>query len=319
MKFKVSGGCVEGVITLHTGSDPDNMARRSTFRNLVTNAGLRAMWLTSPTGATNRWAYFCRVGSGSREPAPTDTELQNLLRTTSTIQAENVGVNNTDPSAPYVYYRNRYRFEPSGSSYNVSELGVGSSSTLTNRALVRDDDTGLPTSIAVLGDEYLDVTVEFRLYPNISDTTGTFTPPAGADQRARQYTIRPGDASGQLSHGIGTFSNVAAGSTLALALSLNDAASGAFSTAIGPLFTTPSGSKSLFGSTGGSGYSSALDPVQSKAVCTWTAGLNSLNGSIKTIWASIGMGTWQIEFDIPFEKTNEDIFVFELEVEWGRK
>ena len=154
------------------------------FPNLITNSGLDSI--------ASGWSYIyrCVVGTGSSSPNATDIALVNQVAATASIIAQENEVNSTSPY--YRRYVKVYRFGEGVAAGNLSEVGITDSSsphTLFSRALILDD-FGDPTTITVLSDEYLDVTYEFRFYPQESDVTGsvTFTGNLGGTYN---YTLRP--------------------------------------------------------------------------------------------------------------------------------
>ncbi|WP_462052557.1 hypothetical protein ACSYS7_001787 [Stenotrophomonas maltophilia] len=138
------------------------------FPNLITNAGLDLLGTTDDT-----YIYtFCRVGSGNTAPAVTDTVLVSPVASSSTQQAINNGVDRS--GAFYAWVRRTTRFTTGTAAGTLAEVGVSptSSGPLFSRALILDSG-GNPTTITVLSDETLDVTYELRLYPTLTDATGT--------------------------------------------------------------------------------------------------------------------------------------------------
>lgn len=163
------------------------------FPNLITNIGLDYM------GNSSSYLRYCYVGSSSTTPAITNISLGAIIATFDGGYYGEYLITNTQSIASSTpYYRSHirtYRFGAGVAAGNISEVGVGWSSTHTgatfSRALVLDT-YGNSTTITVLSDEYLDVTYEFRLYPLETDVTGniTFTGNKGGTYA---YTIRPVD------------------------------------------------------------------------------------------------------------------------------
>ncbi|CAA2366773.1 hypothetical protein [Xanthomonas phage Olaya] len=130
------------------------------FPNLITDNGLNRM------GRNSDYLGNCMVGSGSAAPANTDTSLQSLVASTATIQADTNG-NNASPR--YGWRRKTFRFGTGVAAGNLSEVGVGYTTTAVfSRALILDGG-GSPTTITVLADEVLDVTYELRFYISEAD------------------------------------------------------------------------------------------------------------------------------------------------------
>ncbi len=157
------------------------------FPNLITDNGLNRM------GSASDYLGNCMVGSGSTAPANTDTTLQSQVATTAAIQTETNG-NNASPR--YGWRRKTFRFAAGVAAGNLSEVGVGYSTTAVfSRALIVDGG-GSPTTITVLADEVLDVTYELRFY--ISEADVAFN----VDISAVTYAcvVRPAN----ITEGIGT-------------------------------------------------------------------------------------------------------------------
>lgn len=130
------------------------------FPNLITDNGLNRM------GAASDYLSVCMVGSGSTAPANTDTSLQSQVASTGTVNSTTTG-NNASPR--YGWKRRTYRFAAGAAAGNLSEVGVGYSTTeVFSRALILDGG-GNPTTITVLADEVLDVSYELRFYISEAD------------------------------------------------------------------------------------------------------------------------------------------------------
>ena len=185
-----------GHIWLRKGKTVEAMEEVADFPNLILDVGLREM------GLSDAYLNYCSIGTSSVTPNASQTKLIGLLRTTDTNAiGEQSGANSDDPLNPYVWRRVTKRFTPSGSNANISEIAFGSTpngSTAFNRALVKDSG-GNPTAITLLGDEYLDVVYELRIYPPMQDITGTFTP-TGIDTAPGGYIVRRRGARGVLTY-----------------------------------------------------------------------------------------------------------------------
>ena len=138
------------------------------FPNLITNAGLD---LLGTTGSSPVYGY-CRVGSGNTAPAFTDTALVAQIAVSSTQQADTYGVNRTGTF--YGWHRRTTRFIAGAATGTLAEVGVSAATAgpIFSRALILDGG-GSPTTITVLADEVLDVTYELRVYPTLTDATGS--------------------------------------------------------------------------------------------------------------------------------------------------
>ena len=133
--------------------------------NLILDAGLNRI-------GSGGFMGFCMVGGSSSAPSNGQTALITKYADTSDILTDSVGVELT---SNYCYIRRTYRFAAGVAAGNLSEVGVGWTSTLCfSRALIVDMG-GIPTTITVLSDEILDVTYEFRMYWPLSDGTAMLT------------------------------------------------------------------------------------------------------------------------------------------------
>ena len=300
-------GMLEGIITIFKGADPCTLEELPSFKNLITDNGLRLF------GSSAGYIQYCNIGSGSATPTPSDTSLTNRLRGSNTINGVDVsGADNTDALNPFVYKRRRIRFAPTGSAYNVSEIAFGEDAAglnLFNRVLVKDGG-GSPISLSVLGDEFLDVQIEVRVYPPMTDMTGTLTP-TGKDTTQRTWTARASGDGGTLSNN--AYSAWTANGGL-IGLTQGIAQSLAFTGSLPPIFSTPTGSL-------GAAQTNTATMAASGAsyIRTITAGLLNWVGMIKTIRLQSDGNNMNIEFDPPFDKKNTDTFEIKFKMSWGRR
>lgn len=154
------------------------------FPNLITNNGLNLI------GSSSAYMNCCQVGTGATAPANTDTTLQTYVAGTSTVISNTADASGTDP---YYYYRRKvFQFPIGAVAGNMSEVGIGTTTTTGNlfsRALIVDGG-GSPTTVSVLVTEQLEVTYELRFYAPASDVTGSNT----VGGVSTSYTLRAADA-----------------------------------------------------------------------------------------------------------------------------
>lgn len=139
------------------------------FKNLITNNGMKRMvnYATTPPN----WGAWLAIGDGTGTPAFTDTAL-------SGAQLGNRKVATTSVSgytASYYYRRYLHRWPTGEGTGTIAELGYWTDTiggTLFSRALLVDGG-GSPTTIVKGADQSLDVYYELRVYPKLTDTTGT--------------------------------------------------------------------------------------------------------------------------------------------------
>ena len=154
------------------------------FSNLITDVGLDSI------ATVSGWKAFCHIGTGTLAPTTDNTALQTPVAST----AARSNVVNTNAGAPSYYSQSSvdYTFPVGAGTY--TEVGVSNKAhtdgtqLLFSRALIVDG-SGNPTSITVLADEYLVVTYRIRIYPPLTDVTGTI----GIGSDTHNYTIRAGN------------------------------------------------------------------------------------------------------------------------------
>jgi hypothetical protein len=153
------------------------------FPNLITNGGLDQ--LGNSAQGQGPWAT-CAVGSGNTTPAITDTQLQTLVASTTSVFSNN-GQGTTQSTSPYFGTGiQTWQFPVGAAAGNLSEVGVGNTATtLFSRALILDSG-GSPTTITVLSTEALNVTYTLNQYAPTADTTGSIT----LNGSSYTYTIR---------------------------------------------------------------------------------------------------------------------------------
>lgn len=151
------------------------------FENTLLDSGRNRM------GSNSDWLNACQVGTDNTAPQATDTGLLGYVAGTSSVQET---ISSAQASSPYYGWKQRrYRFSVGSTAANLSEVGVGWSTSsgafLVSRALIVDGN-GDPTTVTPLADEILDVWYEFRYYPPLVDVTGQVT----LDGTVYDYTIR---------------------------------------------------------------------------------------------------------------------------------
>lgn len=140
------------------------------FDNIVVNNGLH---IKSKVGLGNEANVI--VGTGTKVPAATDTDLDNRVAISST----SLGMEQTSNKGAPDYIT-------SGTSSCRFNAGTFDGTTLTEvgikyayengifcRALILDEE-GKPSSITVLKNEYLDVTYTIEFHPDLSEYDFTF-------------------------------------------------------------------------------------------------------------------------------------------------
>lgn len=157
---------------------PDSHRRLGSFKNLITDGGMDHIYNTLGIGTLSTKDMFalCFVGTGNTTPAFSDSQLVAFLaQDNGAVTSSTVYVNDSD--GHYWRHLRTYRFNAGTATGNIAEVGIGRRNDLLfSRALILDGG-GLPTTITVLADEYLDVTYEFRNYidPNTYSVVATIS------------------------------------------------------------------------------------------------------------------------------------------------
>lgn len=144
------------------------------FKNLITNKGI-----TNTTYYNNTyfdpfgWVYgfndSIMIGSGTTLPKYTDTKLVSYLRNATTSVDTEISFTHTQAGYDRVL-RRVGTFNPTGSVYSVSELGLGNSNNAYTRALVMAPVTGVATTLNIAADEYLEVTYFIHTSYSLAET-----------------------------------------------------------------------------------------------------------------------------------------------------
>lgn len=278
------------------------------FDNLILDQGLNGLGARSITNSVSR----IHVGSGSSEPAGSDTSLQSLVAV-SGVGSINSGQGAQVLEQPYFLFNwGTRRFSAGSAAGNLSEVGAGwgeQASNLFSRALILDSN-GNPTTITVLPDEVLDVTYEVRLYPSVDDVVGVIE--LGGE--LYDYTARPAQAGTLHSTNGWNFGNHGTSSR-------TSSAQMAYAGEIGSALDSPSGSSDRpSGSSQGEYSNGSL-----VGSASYTFGLDRGNiGGIRSVMMGAGWSLWQIEFasqvdgsPIPKDDTKE--LTLTISHSWARR
>lgn len=135
------------------------------FPNVVLDSGLVQM-------SQGTWYTGVNVGSGNSTPVITQTGLDTFVARSTNKIAGTAGRQTT--TSPYYYWiKDTVQFGQGAAAGNLSEVALGwSNSGCWNRALIKDSN-GNPTTITILANEFLNVLVELRVYPNMNDVVTT--------------------------------------------------------------------------------------------------------------------------------------------------
>ena len=278
---------VETIFKLQIRDKDGNLKRETPeFRNIVLNQGLERLGV-GPV------EMYCRVGTGSSTPVAEQTQLDEQVASTYQITESNNGVN---VARGYNYITRKYRFETGEAAGNLTEVGVGWSSTgdtLYNRAMIRDTSNN-PTTVTVLSDEVLDIFVELRSYIPLTTTR------VSANISGKDYEIY--------------FKPLVTNKSRAFSADYNCESATGYSGPISDSNTYPSGSSADFGVTNDSYIPGSL--AKSFSVY-W--GLNTGNAApLKTVLIETPFCTYQAQFEPTIPKTAETVLKLSFKIGWGR-
>lgn len=273
------------------------------FDNLITNGGLDRLGSAAASGYSG--IYYVQVGTGSTAPANTDTTLANYLAGTSRSfsYSASYGGNPTYHTEGTYYWE----FDQGAAAGNLSEIGVGwaASGSLFSRALIVDG-SGNPTTITVTAIEFLAVTYKLRMYPPLTDVTGTIT----LDGDDYDYTLRAANVNGSSWGSVGV--SGPGGQKFAYA----------YSGAIGAVTGVPSGTSGTL-TINQAAYSAGSYTIEETITASISQG--NLAGGIGSVmfyisaWNGIGQYSFQCEFDPPIPKDNTKELELVFEISWARK
>jgi len=274
------------------------------FHNLILNQGMDRLSTNTSNNTYNR----CSVGVGTLAPAVTQTALANFVSDMGTPST----TNGTGPAPEYYSWRRITWTTAIGAipTNNLSEIGVGSSTTNNNnlfsRELIRDAQ-GVPTVFPISSDEQLTVTYELRLYPPLGDTPATITVGATSyDTITRAFNIA-GNAWGFNSPS-GSTANFAASSGTTFGLYTGDMVENTTA-------SNPTGNLGSASNTSNAAYTPGS--YQRDISATWS--ITNGNGSIRTARMSYGCAQFQVRYDPVLVKTNTQTMTLNHRISWARR
>lgn len=170
-----------GIISYEKGKAGEEAHESGKFHNLVLDVGKQHLLDRCPglnPTFVPPWLY---LGTGTTEPTPADTGLENISPTLSALEANEYqhshgGTVGADDGIGWSAVTMRFDYGEGVAAGTWTELGVAYDDAYTkpyNRSLVRDEN-GTPYSITVLADEWLRVYVELRMYFPTYSRRGTF-------------------------------------------------------------------------------------------------------------------------------------------------
>lgn len=261
------------------------------FPNLITNNGLDLLAADSGSWSAGILDGVA-VGSGSSSPSNSDTQMQSLVAFTNNVTS---GSDSIETSERYFRRVQEWTFGVGEAAGNISEIGVGATSTnLFSRALVLDSG-GSPTTITILENEVLIVTYELRCYQPTNDFISTVD---GYDVVLRSANVNSSNSS------IGWDSSPME---------------------MGPVAQACSGSISSITSRPGGGVSSNSISDDSYIPGSYTRtgsfyfGTATANFTINAFEYKLGPGFFQFSVDPPITKQNTDELTVAVRITWARQ
>lgn len=307
--MNVNVGSLSGIITIRKGLDPDNLKQVTKFNNLILDQGLLEYL------RNDNYIRYCHIGTGNSIPDPSQTQLDDLLFSSSYAFAYDIeGSDVTDPSNPYLYRLRAMRFSPpsDGSGYTFSEIGFGwdMSGNLFNRALTKDP-SGNIAPIFVAPYEYIEIEIEVRLYIPTGTYSGTFTPKNG-DYITRTWTANASSEYGIIKSEFWNMTSYKAPGVNTFIVNSSTSLPAVFSTV---------GTSPEFGYLGEYNGGVSIDNTTSRGRAQLRIGASELsNKDIGSITVNRFCGTgWNIAFNPPLTKPAENSVVLSLYISVKRK
>lgn len=299
---------------------PDRREDTGWFNNLITDSGLNRLGEDNPNfralnaldNARNMFGRFV-LGGGSAEPRPTDTDLASLIvRAPGDIVQDSETCNY---ERGYYEFVCRYQFGEGVAAGNISEIGLQpTGKPLWCRALVLDAD-GNPTTITVRENEFLTVYYSYRMMIPKQDFVYNINVMYNEESVPTVVTIRPVNANraGSLydpSFTLRSYANIAGASAQRSSYTRFYNGGLADPTALNPLGS--------YISAGGMTVEQYITNSFKSSV-TKSVDLNDWNNSdLSTFYDGGGQGAWQINFNPPLRKTNDQRMTFTTRYSWGR-
>lgn len=291
-KAKMQGIYSFKAINAVTGESRD-LGEVADSPNMIVKNGLNAI------GNGDNLLYQCVVGTNSTTVTFNDTALGAQIASTTTVQTQTYGAQS---SAPYFrWYRRTFRFAQGAAAGNLAEVGMRTSGgVLFSRALIVDS-SGIPTTLSILSDEYLDVAYELRTYLDTTDHTTSIV----IDGTTYTVTMRAADITSA-----SAYQDTGITSSLA-----NSSVQSFNSGSLAAITTNPSGtsywvSRTLKGSYIADSY---------YRVFSTSAGLNYANfsGGIQSLYIQTSQGNFQAGFSPALPKNNYMIITVDLTISWA--
>jgi hypothetical protein len=317
-RFKLTKGkTIGGYLDLATGrplpgTGVDVVTGQSGWSdNIFTDNGLNKI----AASLFNTISGYCHCGTGTAAENAADTSLATFLASTNTVTTSS---ETAQGSAPYYgKITTTYRFAQGDAEGIIAEVGISDQATtgdLISRARVKDGG-GTPTTIEVLSDEWLDVTYEFRLYPDHVSVDGIGS--VSYSGVSYDYTIRAANVTDYVYLRAGT----SRGQGAVIGANALGTAYGT-GAALGAVTSTPTGgSTNVVSQSDGSAWSAASysnGTFARDVSLTIDPSDANTTGGVKALMFYTGLGTYQILFDPIIPKDASKQWVFVTNLAWTR-
>lgn len=286
------------------------------FDNIWLNQGLDLM-------GTQQYIAGVAVGTGNSTPVITQTNLDARVATTTTAQT-GLAVSYTSTPTPKYTITAKYRFNAGTlNNVNLSEVCIvksGAPNEAVNRALIKDAG-GTATTITVLNDEYLDVSIFVDFYPETTDFTQTINLNNGSGGLINtvNLTIRAAFLGSTTNPPIDTYFGYMYGavSLAGNTESMTEIRDGA----IGTTATSPAGTVLAKSDSAQNTIKvTQADYVAGsyKRSATLLVKLNGGNGNIRSLLQKTTLGCFQVEFNPVIAKNSSQTLSIPIELSWSR-
>ena len=282
------------------------------FKNLILNQGLDRLGIPDTNDPS---ILYAQVGSGTATPTVTDTQLQTYVASSASKSSADSVTNSGSPD----YYGEltwQFVFAQGSVVATIGEVGVGwdnvAGNNLFSRALILDN-TSNPTTISVTAIDELTVFYRLRVYPPLTDVTGTLN----ISSVNYDYTIRVNNVT-QFNYSIYTFVSAQYFNEVAYAQVYEPGVTMSSITdngLTGSFTPSPQNSSKSVGT---------YAPGQYYLDNTITWGIDRGNGTggfqgIVFTWGEVyGPFTFKMVFDNPIPKDNTQVFNLTMRFSWAR-
>lgn len=296
---------VEGWFTVEAlkGGSPIRVRK---FKNLITDWGLDGLG-----GLSSANLYRgCLVGTGTTPPTYTDSQMSNFLAGLSTSFP--TGGSGVSPAPEYYSWRDFTWTSAIGAlgNNNLTEVGISGSfnedKDLFSRQLILDSG-GNPVAFPIKDDEQLRVTYQLRFYPPLTDSLSTINiGSASYDTITRALWV-----TGSNAWGVAPASGGGAGLNFQ-SISGVDAYSGDIRSITD---ITPAGS--LLGNATHSTLPYVSGSHYSDIRGQFPTGQG--NGDIRSSVFILRCCRFQVQYDPPIPKSNNEILTLNQRISWARR